>query len=170
MDFPQVGVATNVTISKINFDNYVWLEKTDGIRVVIGILQDETMLELQSINDMRSDMKFVLDCEKYLDKYFIFDVLVSNDMNVMDKHYLERIDSVRDIKYEKFSVKLSLYQLKDTFNYIVTYEAFFRSLDGKPMEEYVEARNLKDSIKEEIENFFGSVDCEYKQVNIKTLL
>ena len=120
MDFPQVGVATNVTISNINFDNYVWLEKTDGIRVVIGILQDETMLELQSINDMHRDMKFVLDCEKYLDKYFIFDVLVSNNVNVMDKHYLERIDSVRDIKYEKFFVKqfYKISSLKELLEFI----------------------------------------------------
>lgn len=73
-------------------------------------------------------------------------------------------------KYERFSVKLVLYQLKDTFNYLVTYEAFFRSLSGLPMEEYVEARNLKDSIKREFEEFFSSVDCEFKQLNIKTLL
>lgn len=73
-------------------------------------------------------------------------------------------------KYERFSVKLVLYQLKDTFNYLVTYEAFFRSLSGLPMEEYVEARNLKDNIKKEFEDFFGSIDCEYKQLNIKTLL
>lgn len=73
-------------------------------------------------------------------------------------------------KYERFSVKLVLYQLKDTFNYLVTYEAFFRSLSGLPMEEYVEARNLKDSIKKEFEEFFSSVDCEFKQLNIKTLL
>ena len=120
MDFPQVGVATNIIISKINFDNYVWLEKTDGIRVVIGILQDETMLELQSINDMHKGMKFVLDCEKYLDKYFIFDVLVSNNVNVMDKHYLERIDSVRDIKYKNFFVKqfYKISSLKELLEFI----------------------------------------------------
>jgi hypothetical protein len=38
------------------------------------------------------------------------------------------------------------------------------------MAEYVEARNLKDEIKKELEDFFDSVDCEYKQLNIKTLL
>lgn len=73
-------------------------------------------------------------------------------------------------KYEKFSIKLVLFQLKDTFNFLVTYEAFFRSTSGLPMEEYVDARDLKDSIKNELENFFNSVDCEFKQLNIKTLL
>ena len=38
------------------------------------------------------------------------------------------------------------------------------------MEEYVAARDLKDKIREEMEEFFNSVDCEYKQINIKTLL
>lgn len=101
-----------------------------------------------------------------------YNILDSQDQNIIQARNIlyEKLKTSIPEKYEKFSVKLSLYQLKDTFNYIVTYEAFFRSLDGKPMEEYVEARNLKDSIKEEIENFFGSVDCEYKQVNIKTLL
>lgn len=38
------------------------------------------------------------------------------------------------------------------------------------MGEYVEARRLKDSIKSELETFFNSVDCEYKQLNIKPLV
>jgi hypothetical protein len=55
-------------------------------------------------------------------------------------------------------------------NYIVTFKAFFRSTDGLPMEEYCEARDLKDNAKKELENFFSSVDCDYKQLNIKSLL
>jgi hypothetical protein len=67
-------------------------------------------------------------------------------------------------------VKLTLYQLKDTYNFLVSYDAYIRSLGDLPMEEYVEARNLKDSIKNELEEFFTSVDCEYKQLNIKPIL
>lgn len=101
-----------------------------------------------------------------------YNILDSQDQDIVQARDIlyEKLKSSIPEKYEKFAVKLTLYQLKDTFNYVVTYEAFFRSLDGKPMEEYVEARDLKDSIKEEIENFFASVDCEYKQLNIKTLL
>lgn len=101
-----------------------------------------------------------------------YNILDSQDQNVCqgrDILYENLKNSVPE-KYEKFSVKLTLYQLKDTLNYLVTYEAFFRSTNGKPMEEYVEARDLKDRIRKEIENFFDSVDCEYKQLNIKTLL
>ena len=73
---------------------------------------------------------------------------------------------VPEDKYEKFSVKLVLHQLKDTFNYLVTYEAFFRSTSGLPMQEYVGAEEIKEKAKKELENFFESVDCDYKQLNI----
>lgn len=101
-----------------------------------------------------------------------YNILDSQDPNIVQaKNVLyEKLKDNIPPKYERFSVKLVLYQLKDTFNYLVTYEAFFRSLSGLPMEEYVEARDLKDSIKRELEDFFNSVDCEYKQLNIKTLL
>ena len=100
-----------------------------------------------------------------------YNVLDSQDPNVI-KARDALYESLKEIpeRYEKFSIKLVLYQLKETFNYLVTYDAFFRSSGDLPMEEYVQARDLKDKIKSEIENFFNSVDCEYKQINIKTLL
>lgn len=102
-----------------------------------------------------------------------YNILDSQDPTVV-KAVKILYDNLNDIypedKYEKFSVKLALYQLKDTLNYLVTYEAFFRSTEGLPMEEYVNARDLKDKIKSELEEFFNSVDCEYRQLNIKTLL
>ena len=83
-------------------------------------------------------------------------------------------ETLRDLvpdngKYEKFSVKLLLHQLKDTMNYIITYEVFFRT-SGLPMREYVDAEELKESAKKEIENFLDSIDCDYKQLNIQPLL
>ena len=101
-----------------------------------------------------------------------YNILDSQDPNIIQAREI-LYEKLRDDifpKYERFSIKLTLHQLKDNFNYLVTYEAFFRSLDGKPMGEYVEARSLKDSIKSELETFFNSVDCEYKQLNIKPLV
>lgn len=100
-------------------------------------------------------------------------ILDSKDENVVTAKnilYENLNNCIPEDKYEKFAVKLTLYQLNDTYNYLVTFDAFFRSLDGLPMEEYVAARDLKDSIKEELEQFFDSVDCEYKLLNIKPLL
>ena len=83
-------------------------------------------------------------------------------------------ENLRDIvpdddKYEKFSVKLLLHQRKDTMNYVMTYEVFFRS-SGLPMREYVNAEKKKKKARKEIENFLDSIDCEYKQLNIQPLL
>lgn len=102
-----------------------------------------------------------------------YNVLDSQDPSILRAREIlyENLNNIiPDKKYEKFSVKLVLHQLKDTFNYLVTYDAFFRSVDGLPMEEYVAARDIKDEIKKELEEFFVSTDCEFKQVNIKTLL
>jgi hypothetical protein len=99
-------------------------------------------------------------------------VLDSQDPNVVisrDNLY-RRLDELIPERYERFSVKLVLYQLKDTFNYLVTYDAFFRSTEGLPMEEYVSAQELKDKIKTELEEFFSSVDCDYRQISIKSLI
>jgi hypothetical protein len=38
------------------------------------------------------------------------------------------------------------------------------------MEEYVSAREIKDNVKKELEDFFESVDCEYKEINIKSFV
>ena len=101
-----------------------------------------------------------------------YNILDSTDPDIV-KARDNLYESLKDFlpeKYERFSVKLVLYQLKDTLNYLVTYEAFFRSTTGLPMGEYVDAKDLKDRINKEFEDFFNSVDCEYKQLNIKTLL
>ena len=98
-----------------------------------------------------------------------YNVLDSQDPGVIQArdNLYERLANIIPSKYELFSVKLVLYQLKDTYNFLVTYNAFFRSTDGLPMSEYVDARDLKNLIGCEIEEFFNSVDCEYKQLNIK---
>lgn len=72
--------------------------------------------------------------------------------------------------YEKFSVKLTLYQLRDSLNYLVTFDAFFRSITGLPMENYVKASDIKDKVCNELESFFNSLDCDFKQINIKPLV
>lgn len=108
----------------------------------------------------------------YLTYEIPYNVLDSQDPSVIQArdNLYDRLAEIFPDKYELFSVKLVLYQLKDTYNYLVTYTTFFRSTTGLPMGEYVAARDLKDQIKGEIEEFFNSVDCEYKQLNIKALV
>ena len=102
-----------------------------------------------------------------------YNVLDTSDPSLIEAktQLFERMKNIiPQTKYETFTLKLTIYQLKDTMNFIITYEALFRSTDGLPMEEYVEARALKDNAKKELENFFNSVDCDFRQLNIKTLL
>jgi len=101
-----------------------------------------------------------------------YNVLDSEDSAAIQakKTLYENLKDIIPEKYEKFSVKLVLHQLKDTYNYLVTYDAFIRSSDGLPMASYLEVKEIKDHIKSELEEYFSSVDCEYKQVNIKALL
>lgn len=101
-----------------------------------------------------------------------YNVLDSQDPSIIQArdNLYDRLDKIIPSKYELFSVKLVLYQLKDTYNFLVTYSAFFRSTEGLPMGEYVDARTLKESIESEIEEFFNSVDCEFKQLNIKSFV
>lgn len=99
-------------------------------------------------------------------------VLDSQEPEIIDARNIlyEKLKNIVPDRYEMFSIKMVLYQLKDNYNYLITYEAFFRSTTGLPMEEYVAARDVKDSIRKEFEEFFNSIDCEYRQLNIKTLL
>lgn len=112
-----------------------------------------------------------------------FEILLSYEIpyNILEDNLDPSITKARDIlyetlkdsipsKYDRFSVKLVIYQLKDTYNYLVSYSAFIRCDGELPMSEYVAARDIKDKIKNELEEFFNSVDCEYKQINIKSLV
>ena len=101
-----------------------------------------------------------------------FNVLDNDEPDVIkarDTLYETLKNSVPE-KYQKFWVKLVIHELSDTLNFIVTYDAFFKSSQGLPMQEYVEARDIKDNVKAELEEFFDSVNCDYRQLNIKTLI
>lgn len=91
-------------------------------------------------------------------------------MQVRDKLYDILGNLVPEEKYERYSMKLVLYQLRDTYNYVIMYEAFFRATEGLPMGEYVSAQSLKERASRELEEFFVSQDCECKKISIKTLL
>ena len=80
-------------------------------------------------------------------------------------------ENLRDIvpdddKYEKFSVKLLLHQLKDTMNYVMTYEVFFRS-SGLPMREYVNAESFKEKARKEINEEMASVGLNLSEIKVQ---
>ena len=99
-----------------------------------------------------------------------YNVLDSNDEDIAQARDIlyDRLSKSIPEKYERFSVKLVLSQLKDSLNYIVTYTSFFKCPEGLPMEEYVEAREIKEKVEKELEEFFESIDCDYQKLNIKS--
>lgn len=99
-----------------------------------------------------------------------YNVLDSEEPDIVQARDIlySRLKTIVPDEYEKFNVKLVLYQLKDNYNYLVTYTSFFRSQEGYPMEAYVSAREVKEQIESEIEEFFKTVDCEYRKLTIKT--
>jgi len=99
------------------------------------------------------------------------DVINDQNLKVVEARKL-LYDSLKNgmpDRYDKFSLKLTENQLSDSFNFIITFDAFFRSIGGLPMEEYCEAKDYHDKVKAEIEEFFNSVDCDYRQLSIKVL-
>lgn len=82
----------------------------------------------------------------------------------------ENIKNSMPDKYDKFYMRLTTYQMRDSLNYVIHLDSFFSSTGSLPMTEYVDARDIKDEIKQEMEEFFSSIDCEYKQLNIITLI
>ncbi len=120
------------------------------------------------IEGQKNDTYYYSICVSYEIPYNILDSTVPEIAQARAELF-DSLSSGIPEKYEKFSVKLVLYQLQDTFNYIVSYTSFFRSQSGLPMEEYVEATKIKEHAQSELEDFFEAVDCEYRRVNIKTL-
>lgn len=115
----------------------------------------------------KNDTYYYQVCVSYEIPYNILDSDVPDIVQAREALYETLSGSIPE-KYEKFSVKLVLYQLKDTFNYIVSYSSFFRVQGGLPMEEFVEAEKIKKAAELEMEEFFDAVDCEYRKINIKT--
>lgn len=101
------------------------------------------------------------------------DVLNDNDESISSsrKILFDRINNLidREEKYDVFSRTVINYELPDTYNQMISFYAYFRSIGGLPMEEYISARDIRDKIKNEFINFLESVGCEYRIINIKTI-
>lgn len=99
--------------------------------------------------------------------YNVFETTDPDIIKARDEIYDKLLNSLPS-KYEKFSVKLTLHMLQDNFNYLACFSALFRTCDGLPMEEYVNARDIKLNIEKDLEEFFKAVDCDFRKINIKT--
>lgn len=99
------------------------------------------------------------------------DVLNDKDEKVINSRNIlfERINNlIPEDKYDIFSSSIINYQLPDNYNQLITFYSYFRSRGGFPMEEFISAREIRDSIKNEFISFLESIGSEYRLINIKT--
>ena len=83
----QARPLTHLDIKYLHVNDYVWLEKTDGVR------------EMYKQNDS------ILDCEKYDNKLYCFDALVVKGVDVRNRSYEERMEAAKQANLPDITVK-----------------------------------------------------------------
>ena len=83
----QARPLTHLDVKHLHVSDYVWLEKTDGVR------------EMYKQNDS------ILDCEKYDDKLYCFDALVVKGVDVRNRSYEERMEAAKQANLPDITVK-----------------------------------------------------------------
>ena len=83
----QARPLTHLDVKHLHVNDYVWLEKTDGVR------------EMYKQNDS------ILDCEKYDGKLYCFDALVVKGVDVRNRSYEERMEAAKHANLPDITVK-----------------------------------------------------------------
>lgn len=125
----------------------------------------------------KKDAELELIKESYYSIFLAFevskDVLNDTDIDVVTSRnllYSKLNELIPSSEYETFSSSVVVYQIEDSYNYLITYSSFIRSNNRLPMDGYINTRSIKDEIKNEFIEFFNSINLEYKLVNIKSLV
>lgn len=98
--FPQVSILTNYITLKVPQENFVWLEKTDGLHTNIIIENNkaysisngkaEIMQDLE-LNGPEFVKRTILDTEFYNDKYYVFDAAMIEGEDISENFFRERM-------------------------------------------------------------------------------
>ena len=115
---PQVNILTNKIIDTIDLSNFVYLEKTDGLRTLLifdsNVLYSYRIKEglsiiLDSISD--SNLKFIVDSELFDDKYYVFDVYYINQ-DIRELPFIERMNKFKDLLFSNSNLIRNIIKLK----------------------------------------------------------
>ena len=103
--FPQVSVLTNNVLQKVPLNDFVWLEKTDGLHTNIIIfdnsLYDIRKNEVHKLMDIPiplsqkksiTNSQTVLDTELYEDKYYVFDASMIEGEDISSLSFINRMN------------------------------------------------------------------------------
>lgn len=100
--FPQVSVLTSRVLSKEGLNNFVWLEKTDGLNQTLILINDSVYRihnrAASKLPELRVHgvLPTVIMTELYEDEYYVFDAHTVNGKDVTQLMFPERMKAVRD--------------------------------------------------------------------------
>jgi len=98
--YPQVIAFTNKIMRTVPLEKFVWLEKTDGLHMIIIIYNNDLYVrEKESIKyirtikikDMKPNVLTILDGELYEDKYYVFDACKIEDEDISKLTFIDRM-------------------------------------------------------------------------------
>jgi len=130
---PQVSVLTNKVLDIIDLSNFVYLEKTDGLRTLLIYYDNnlytyrakEGLIKIQNPFKTKNENIFIVDSEFFKDKYYVFDVYyVNKDIRTLG--FIERMkifDSfikTNEIIITKDYKEVNSIPLKDLIKYGMT--------------------------------------------------
>lgn len=122
---PQVGILTNSIIRKIPKEDFVYLDKTDGLRTLL-IIQSKKLYsyscgKLTFVRDVETEGTYIFDTELFNDMYYVFDVYVYNSEDIRKLPFIDRMGkfqlNITDI------IKKEFYEIKnwsELINYATT--------------------------------------------------
>ena len=99
---PQVSVLTNKILQTVNLKNFVYLEKTDGLRTLLvndstGLYSFRNKEGLIKIFDSICNSVFIVDSEYFKNKYYIFDVYYVN-IDIREMSFINRMNVFKELK------------------------------------------------------------------------
>ena len=101
-NFPQVGVLTNKILQTVPLENFVWLEKTDGLHCNLIIFNNTLYVvhknDLDKVKDLniKSTGQTVLDTELYEGKYYVFDASMIENEDISTLGFIDRMKKAEE--------------------------------------------------------------------------
>ena len=147
----QARPLMHLDVKHMRVNDYVWLDKTDGVR------------EMYKENDC------ILDCERYDGKLYCFDALVVNGVDVRNRSYEERMDAVKNAKLSDIIVKeyYPVESIEELITYIESNEKSPKTgqiIDGVILQERKKAYNYAKVYKLKLP-IMNTIDFRLKHVD-----
>ena len=147
----QARPLTHLDVKYLHVSDYVWLEKTDGVR------------EMYKQNDS------ILDCERYDDKLYCFDALVVKGVDVRNRSYEERMEAAKQANLPDITVKS--YKPVESVDELISYiQKNFKSpttghnIDGIILQERKKSYNMARVYKLKLP-IMNTIDFRLKHIN-----